>query len=123
MNRYIDADELEKSVCKSLKDNPHTDGIVRKTHIHEHEHFIHLIHRTPTINPEDLYPKWISVKDRLPEVGEDVLVCDARETEGFVSMWNFRKLNKTLFWSDTTGMWRELDEVTHWKPLPKAPEV
>ena len=64
-------------------------------------------------------PKWISVKSRLPEPFVSVLVHMPGEEpcptvrEGFIS---------------NDGIWqsamfrREPGEVTHWKPMPLAPE-
>lgn len=48
MERYIDATTLSKTVFESMKENPHTDGIVRRTHHHEHEHFLRMIDNVPT---------------------------------------------------------------------------
>lgn len=50
MARYIDATALSKAVFESMKENPHTDSIVRRTHHHEHEHFLRMIDNVPTID-------------------------------------------------------------------------
>ena len=48
MERYIDATTLSKTVFESMKENPHTDSIVRRTHHHEHERFLRMIDNVPT---------------------------------------------------------------------------
>ena len=47
--RLVDADVLIKEAECSEHDNPHTDGIARSTHRHEHRHFIAMIDDAPTI--------------------------------------------------------------------------
>lgn len=70
--------------------------------------------------------KWISVKERLPvfrqynqndESGytEDVLMCFVW---GRIRINNFEKVDGIV----TTGYGNNLNEVTHWMPLPKPPE-
>ena len=62
--------------------------------------------------------KWISVKDRLPEDGEIVLVCGSRggvytavlNKPGQYKGWH--KLNSKIHYCDPT----------HWMPLPEPPE-
>ena len=58
--------------------------------------------------------EWISVKDRLPEMEQDVLVAD----NGFIAVWTFYG----DYWEDSHGWWQEFDEVTHWMPLPEPPK-
>ena len=71
--------------------------------------------------------EWISVKDRLPEIGDDVLVWEKWSTVPFVG------------WLDPHNEWRankefvecngnaivvsciQQDMVTHWMPLPPPP--
>lgn len=70
--------------------------------------------------------KWISVKERLPvfrqynqndESGytEDVLMCFVW---GRIRINNFEKVDGIV----TTGYGNNLNEVTHWMPLPEAPK-
>jgi hypothetical protein len=55
---------------------------------------------------------WISVKDRLPDGIDDVLVTDKYDVRvGYYhSNWN-------IYSDELLGY-----EITHWQPLPKAPE-
>lgn len=60
MARYVDAYSLAGKVSESKRNNPHADGIVRKTHNHEHEHFLRLIAAEPTADvTEMIHAKWI----------------------------------------------------------------
>ena len=62
--------------------------------------------------------EWISVTERLPEKGEEVLVFDTREN------WiGFAWLRPDETWT-ALGFDFPFDsgEVTHWMPLPEPPE-
>lgn len=60
--------------------------------------------------------EWISVKDRLPEEGECVIVYDTRED--YIGMWEF----SGVAWYNDDYNPLGIDEVTHWMPLPDAPK-
>jgi hypothetical protein len=81
----------------------------------------------------DLYKKlngvtvqeWISVKDRLPEYGQPVLVCDVRED--YVGMAVLQPAKRFVFskskdYWDWDRMECQIDEFTHWMPLPVPPK-
>lgn len=57
--------------------------------------------------------KWIPVTERLPDAWVDVLSCD-------------RNKNLTVDCVDEKGKWyseyKDLEEVTHWMPLPEPPK-
>lgn len=75
--------------------------------------------------------EWISVNDRLPELGEDVLVyCKAKTPEftDFIEV-SVRNTYKLAPWCDEETAWgiRFIPfggefEVTHWMPLPEPPK-
>lgn len=60
-------------------------------------------------------PSWIPVSDRLPESGQRVIVC---RKDGRVEQGVYLGVN---------GWWKvygtNTKSVTHWMPLPAAPEV
>ena len=71
------------------------------------------------INAPSLLRGWISVKDRLPEDGQKVLVCGTRKG---MQVGVFRGLMHPF---DAMGWWWKKDtrlDVTHWMPLPEPPE-
>jgi hypothetical protein len=64
--------------------------------------------------------QWISVKDRLPEIGEWVLingpeVCQRIEPPS--SKWDCE-----FAWATDHGSFYKPTDITHWQPLPAAPE-
>ena len=68
---------------------------------------------------EAAQPKWISVEERLPDVGEKVMV---RGVKNGIQVGAFRGLsnpgkNRMWWWKKNTIL-----EVTHWMPLPGMPE-
>lgn len=85
------------------------------------------------MKPTDgLNMKWISVKDRLPEDGEDVLVYYADDfhiTVGYFESNNVRyyiESDGSKFCTydgwETEIPWAPKGRVTHWMPLPEAPK-
>lgn len=63
--------------------------------------------------------KWISVKDRLPEEGDTVLVFNTSGGEDCLVTIAIKWPNEEWFLTEieTTS-----EEVTHWMPLPEPPK-
>lgn len=59
--------------------------------------------------------RWISVKDRLPEEEGKYLICCS---DGYQTTAEYE--NKT--WLVYTGRYEEIEDVTHWMPLPEPPK-
>ncbi len=64
----------------------------------------------------DKIQQWISVKERLPEKGVDVLTVSKNEHESYYMVDSF-----------VDGDWflqgvGKITQVTHWMPLPEPPE-
>ena len=67
---------------------------------------------------------WISVKDRLPQIGERVMVCQSfNDGSTFARMATRVKINKNDRWYDDDGF--NIDKITHWQEivLPKKEEL
>jgi hypothetical protein len=71
--------------------------------------------------------EWISVKDRLPEIEQDVLICylvtmpddviiQAQKVDYIHCIRQF-KSKQVVDWAEYT----EDIEITHWQPLPQSP--
>jgi hypothetical protein len=58
--------------------------------------------------------KWISVKDRLPELPNWVLVCNVHR-EVYPGTYENGK-----WWNDVQDS--DFHGITHWQPLPEPPE-
>ena len=70
-------------------------------------------------------PRWIPVEERLPKYGVRVLATDMYEEDDCTGIWTREEYKDDAdgCWYDEHGWWHALDEVTHWMPLPKTPEV
>lgn len=64
--------------------------------------------------------EWISVKDRLPEKGQDVLLLT--DWFGGASFITIGYLGGTRWISYEIGRANVGIHVTHWMPLPEPPE-
>ena len=57
--------------------------------------------------------QWVKVSDRLPESIDGVLV--------YVDNDGFKFIDSAYI--SSSGQWSEYHNVTHWQPLPNAPEI
>ena len=62
-------------------------------------------------------PKWISVKERLSEIGKIVLVSDGDDIDAACRYKAF-----TIPDEVETFFWDSVIEVTHWMPMPEPPK-
>ncbi len=66
--------------------------------------------------------EWISVKDRLPEHGQDVIVYGPDGVVAYVTYMANDNLLYTGFYFDVGGEYITLLKgITHWMPLPEPP--
>ena len=77
--------------------------------------------------------QWISVKDRFPELGKDVLVYAVGKIDGFIgereiaickryTMRVFPSAPEHETWSSPWRYFHTDYEITHWMPLPEPPK-
>ena len=74
--------------------------------------------------------EWVSVEDRLPETDGIYIVCDCRlngnpwiHTAGFIKASSSWCELHGVYYDDGYGRYSEQDKITHWMPMPLAPEV
>ena len=73
---------------------------------------------------------WIKCSEKLPEHHEEVIFyVKSREKcfcGYFESIPKYRSLNKNkknFFYENLDDWWFDGEDITHWMPLPKPPEV
>lgn len=74
-------------------------------------------------------PRWINVKDALPELDETVLVCAKAKYNRDFRVCATTKLVEHEIFGMPTKLWKSIHdvmsgeyEITHWMPLPELPE-
>lgn len=65
--------------------------------------------------------KWISVKDRLPEHGQKVLLYNKNEFNGKLEIRFGSKHIGHNEWYSSDAYEDEIFTITHWMPLPEPP--
>ena len=104
-SRLIDIKPIIRNLTamKSMYDAIALDGMIKA------------LDEAPTVDAADvLINQWISVKDRLPETEEEVLVLTVSKT-GNVNVDKGYLLNGRF-------VHRGSAVVTHWMPLPEPPD-
>ena len=118
--RLIDADALWKLV-KNFRDTD-PEKMTKRKNVCNAILLILLDEReVPTIDPESLRPKWISVEDRLPEY-DQVVLC-YKDGRGV-------RIGKHMpaTYADGVVAFKDLVRdyafgATHWMPLPEPPNA
>ena len=70
------------------------------------------------------WPEWISVKNRLPLEGEE-LIFRTNEISSkpiFTGRWEQEGKWKVVYATNAQDCEIEFEEITHWMPLPEAPK-
>ncbi len=81
----------------------------------------------------DYEPKWIPVTERVPELGQEVLVYAIGKDDGFIGdsvialseRFIFRLFPSSDGVEEWRSPWQYFDsnyEITHWMPLPEPPK-
>ena len=110
MPRLIDADALIKEIDKLRANTVGT--VIAKQAIRR------MVEIAPTVQT---FGGWLSVKDRLPENGQNILVASAKTGTQYVS-------HKDLIYFDPDGnacvptSYLQTFVFTHWAPLPEPPK-
>lgn len=67
--------------------------------------------------------EWISVKDRVPENGQEVLASGLNYNEGPARHYGVLKYNsgEFAFIDDENGIYDVWEYITHWMSLPEPP--
>lgn len=109
--RLIDADAFKNTLSELTvegKSTKEVEGGIKVLRI-----MPQVVDDEPTIEAEPVN-RWVSINDRLPPKGRDVLVCDFDDYAG-VGFFDGAKWNIDGFEMSTPP-------VSHWQPLPKPPE-
>ncbi len=69
-----------------------------------------------------LLPLWISVEERLPAEGNEVLIYNGNAGKRYTDVWMLLYDEDGPYWEDTVGYQYGVDEATHWMPLPEPPK-
>ena len=67
-------------------------------------------------------PEWISVEDRLPEIGTRVLLCGRYEGKGIIAYCAIGYFDGKTYREHWGADINATAAITHWQPLPSPPE-
>ncbi|WP_289745000.1 DUF551 domain-containing protein [Paramuribaculum intestinale] len=62
--------------------------------------------------------QWVSVEERLPEEGQEVLLYDVNSIRHYVIGWRRKKGDNKGMWALSNGFVEDKD-ITHWLPIPQ----
>ena len=62
--------------------------------------------------------EWVSVKDRLPKIGEEVLVFSGKS----IDVYAFNVMCGENIWEDERWRWCYVEDIDYWMPLPEPPK-
>lgn len=113
MDEYISREETAKAFCEKCKG--YYDGHC----IHRGECDIDVIKTAPAADVQPVN-QWISVEDRLPEIGKSVLIYYPKWDGDEIQV---AKLEDDGMMFDICGEFNiGTGVITHWMPLPKPPK-
>jgi len=106
---------MEKTVEEILKSNNIEIGRFKKDNPMLYHNLLKAMEQYGNLRYEEGKPKWISVKERLPENDKMVLIFDDKDNLDF-GIYDQR-------WIAYFNIYRNIKswEVTHWMPLPESP--
>ena len=79
------------------------------------------IAQAPTVAEDtNVLGKWISVKDRLPDSDDGVVLAIAEYDDGWCTVLAWR--SEKTGWASDDPLFQDGMDVTHWMPLPEPPE-
>jgi len=119
-------DELARDYCDPILSDEYAKAIGREDWIGTKCVWVgegHEMYKAFLAGYQAAAPQWISVEDRLPEIGnrrsKDVLILDEY---GEMSVEPFEIINNEIVveWGEAGA--RPLSDFTHWMPLPEPPK-
>lgn len=113
--RPIDADAVLAEIGEFQSRFDETGDSHERVAYASAEHCKLVIKAAPTIEPQ----KWIPCAERMPEKDTSVLICGAghRVTAYYDAVFGVFRL------TESDDLFYKKSAVTHWMPLPDAPEV
>ena len=103
MTRLIDADALLEALADKF--------------VSVNGNVIELINNAPTVQREG----WVSVEDRLPELGQWYLIFVKDKFSTMAFLDTNTETGETLWLAHNNNFQGEWENVTHWQPLPEPP--
>ena len=86
------------------------------------QRYVNEIERVPAADVvERKHGEWISVKERMPKDGQEVIAFTKDEIIGFMD-YRGESSATDEWWTDDFGNALRYDDVTHWMPLPELPK-